>query len=136
MRLPGKEIARRLGLSAATGSGILRKAKLSRAADVDPPPPPNRHKHDKPGGLLDVDVKKLGCFSGVGHQITGNRATATGTVGRGWELVHVAIDDNSRIAFTTIMPGRKQGSAIAFFKKARARACSSAVSSSQFPLRW
>lgn len=120
MRLPGKEIARTLGLSAATVSRILGKAKLSRAGDIDPPPPPNRYEYDKPGGLLHMDVKKLGRFSGIGHRITGNRATATRTVGRGWEFVHVAIDDNSRIAFSKIMPDEKQGSAIAFLKEARA----------------
>jgi len=120
MRLPGKEIAQRLGLSAATVSRILRKAKLSRARDLDPPPPPNRYEHARPGAMIHMDVKKLGRFSGVGHRITGNRATATRTVGRGWEFVHVAIDDNSRIAFSKIMPDEKQDSSIAFLKAARA----------------
>lgn len=120
MRLPGKEIARTLGLSAATVSRILGKAKLSRAGDIDPPPPPNRYEYDKPGGLLHMDVKKLGRFSGIGHRITGNRATATRTVGRGWEFVHVAIDDHSRIAFARVMPSERKRSAIAFLKAALA----------------
>jgi transposase InsO family protein len=119
-RLPGKEIAARTGLSPATVSRILRKAKLSKAKDLDPPPPPNRYEHAKPGAMVHMDVKKLGRFSGLGHRITGDRATATRTVGRGWEFVHVAIDDNSRIAFSKIMPDEKQDSAIAFLKEARA----------------
>lgn len=119
-RLPGKEIALRLGLSAVTVSRILCKAKLSRARDLDPLPPPNRYEHAKPGAMIHIDIKKLGRFSGVGHRITGDRATATRTIGRGWEFVHVAIDDNSRIAFSKIMPDEKQESAIAFLKAARA----------------
>jgi transposase InsO family protein len=119
-RLPGKEIALRLSVSPATVSRILRKAKLSRAGDLDPAPPPNRYEHARPGAMIHMDVKKLGRFSGIGHRITGDRATAIRTVGRGWEFVHVAIDDNSRIAFSKIMPDEKQGSAIAFLKAARA----------------
>lgn len=119
-RLPGKEIAARTGLSAATVSRILRAARLSRARDLDPPPPPNRYEHAKPGAMIHMDVKKLGRFSGVGHRITGDRATAVRTIGCGWEFVHVAIDDNSRIAFSRIMPDEKQESAIAFLKAARA----------------
>jgi transposase InsO family protein len=119
-RLPGKEIALRLGVSPATVSRILRKARLSRAGDLDPAPPPNRYEYARPGAMIHMDVKKLGRFSGIGHRITGDRATAIRTVGRGWEFVHVAIDDNSRIAFSKIMPDEKQGSAIAFLKAARA----------------
>jgi transposase InsO family protein len=119
-RLPGKEIAARTGLSAATVSRILQKASLSRARDLDPPPPPNRYEHPKPGAMIHLDVKKLGRFSGIGHRIIGDRATAIRTIGRGWEFVHVAIDDNSRIAFSKIMPDEKQESAIAFLKAARA----------------
>ena len=119
-RLPGKEIAVRTGLSAATVSRILRAAKLSRVKDLDPPPPPKRYEHSKPGAMIHMDVKKLGRFSGIGHRITADRATATRTIGRGWEFVHVAIDDNSRIAFSLIMPDEKQQSSIAFLKAARA----------------
>lgn len=119
-RLPGKEIALRTGVSAATVSRILQKARLSRAKDLDPPPPPKRYEHAKPGAMIHIDVKKLGRFSGIGHRITGDRSTATRTIGRGWEFVHVAIDDNSRIAFSQIMPDEKQESAIAFLKAAGA----------------
>lgn len=119
-RLPGKEIALRLGLSPATVCRILQRAGLSRARDLDPPPPPNRYEHPRPGAMVHMDVKKLGRFSGVGHRITGDRATAKRSLGRGWEFVHVAIDDNSRIAFSKIMPDEKQESSIAFLKAARA----------------
>lgn len=119
-RLPGKEIAQRAGLSPATVSRILRAEKLSRARDLEPPQPPNRYEHAEPGAMVHMDIKKLGRFSGIGHRITGDRATATRTIGRGWEFVHVAIDDNSRIAFSKIMPDEKQESAIAFLKAARA----------------
>lgn len=107
-RLPGKEIALRTGLSAATVSRILRAEKLSRAKGLAPPPPPNRHEHAKPGAMIHIDIKKLGRYSGIGHRIMGDRTTAVRTIGKGWEFVHVAIDDNSRVAFSKISARTRQ----------------------------
>lgn len=98
-RLPGKEVALRLNLPPATVSRILKRAGLSRMKDIDPPEPVRRYERQRPGEMIHIDIKKLGRFSGIGHRITGDRATAIRTIGRGWEFVHVAIDDNSRIAF-------------------------------------
>jgi transposase InsO family protein len=117
-RLPGKEIARRLGLSPATVSRTLRAVKLSRIKDLSPLEPARRYEREKPGEMIHIDIKKLGRFHDVGHRITGNRSTATRTVGAGWEFAHVAIDDNSRIAFSQLRPDECQGSAIAFLKAA------------------
>ena len=121
-RIPGKEVARRLGLSPATVSRILRKVKLSRTADLDPPAPPNRYEHPKPGAMIHIDIKKLGRIDGIGHRITGDRRRQSNLRGRGqglgWEFAHVAIDDNSRLAFSQIKANEKAVCAIAFRKAA------------------
>jgi transposase InsO family protein len=115
-RIPGKEVARRLGLSPATVSRILRRVKLSRMRDLSLPLPANRYERQRPGEMLHIDIKKLGRFERIGHRITGNRADQSTGRGSGWEFAHVAIDDNSRLAFSQIKKDERKGSAIAFLK--------------------
>ena len=114
-RLPGKEIAGRLGLSAATVSRILRHVKLSRMKDLIPPQPANRYEHAKPGDMLHMDIKKLNRFREIGHRMTGDRGAGR-SIGAGWEFAHVCIDDNSRVAFSQIKNDERKESAIAFLK--------------------
>jgi transposase InsO family protein len=114
-RLPGKEIARRLGLSAATVSRILRHMKLSRVKDLVPPQPANRYEPAKPGDMLHIDIKKLNRFHEIGHRMTGDRGAGR-SIGAGWEFAHVCIDDNSRVAFSQIKKDERKESAIAFLK--------------------
>ena len=64
-----------------------------------------RYERDQPGELIHIDIKKLGRFNPIGHRITGDR---TGNSrGVGWEFVHIAIDDASRIAFSIMKTERK-----------------------------
>jgi transposase InsO family protein len=116
-RLPGKEIALRLNLSPATVSRILKRAGLSRMKDIDPPEPVRRYERQRPGEMIHIDIKKLGRFAQAGHRVTGTRQNCRNQ-GAGWEFAHVAIDDNSRIAFSQIRKDEKKSSAIAFLKAA------------------
>jgi transposase InsO family protein len=116
-RLPGKEVALRLNLSPATVSRILKRAGLSRMTDIDPPEPVRRYERQRPGEMIHIDIKKLGRFAQAGHRVTGTRQNCRNQ-GAGWEFAHVAIDDNSRIAFSQIRKDEKKGSAIAFLKAA------------------
>jgi transposase InsO family protein len=109
-------VARRLGLSPATVSRILRRVKLSRMRDLSLPLPANRYERQRPGEMLHIDIKKLGRFERTGHRMTGNRADQSTGRGSGWEFAHVAIDDNSRLAFSQIKKDERKGSAIAFLK--------------------
>lgn len=93
-----RQIALGLGLGQSTVARILKRAGLNRLAYLDPPKPPNRYEHAAPGDLLHLDIKKLGRFRRPGHRVTGNRRN-TPKRGPGWEYVHVAIDDHSRVAF-------------------------------------
>jgi transposase InsO family protein len=114
-RIPGKEIARRLGLSPATVSRILRAVKLSRTKDLSVPEPARRYERQKPGEMIHIDIKKLNRFHAIGHRITGDRGAGR-SVGAGWEFAHVCIDDNSRIAFSQIRKDEKGLSASAFLR--------------------
>jgi transposase InsO family protein/transposase-like protein len=127
-RWTGQQIAKATGTSPATVSRILRRARLSRIRDLEPPEPVVRYERKTPGELIHIDIKKLGRFDRVGHRITGDRTGQSSARGKrggkswgaGWEFVHVCIDDASRIAFSQILPDEKKESAIAFLKAALA----------------
>ena len=117
-RLTGKHIAMETGVSPATVSRVLRRAGLSRMKDIDPAEPIVRYEYAEPGGLIHLDIKRLGRFHRVGHRITGDRTGQSNSRGVGWEYVHICIDDASRIAVTDIFPDETAASAIAFLKAA------------------
>ena len=117
-RMPGKEIATIVGVSAATVSRVLKRLGLNRLSALAPAEPPRRYQRERPGELIHIDIKKLGKFNRVGHRITGDRTGQSNSRGIGWEFVHVAIDDASRIAFSRVMKSERKGCAIAFLKAA------------------
>ena len=119
-RWTGQQAAHETGVSPATVSRILRRARLSRIRDLEPAEPVIRYERKKPGDMIHLDIKKLGRFERVGHRITGDRTAQSNSRGIGWEFVHVCIDDNSRISFSQIFPDEKAVSAMAFLKAALA----------------
>lgn len=119
-RLTGKAIAAELGVSHATVSRVLKRLGLSRLKDLLPAEPVRRYEREHPGEIIHIDIKKLGKFDRVGHRITGDRKGQSNARGIGWEFVHVAIDDASRIAFSRVMKSERKGCAIAFLKAALA----------------
>ena len=117
-RWTGHRIAQQTGLSRATVSRILRHLKLSRMRDLEPKAPVQRYEHATAGDLLHLDIKKLGRIVRPSHRVTGDRRDSV--EGAGWEYVHVAIDDHSRIAFSAIYPDETQASVLAFLHAALA----------------
>lgn len=117
-RLTGRHIAHEAGVSPATVSRVLRRAGLSRLKDLEPAEPVRRYEREHPGEMIHIDIKKLGRFERVGHRITGDRTGQSNSRGIGWEFVHVAIDDASRIAFSQILPDERKESAVAFLTAA------------------
>jgi len=110
------EIAQCLGMSARTCSRILRRAGLGRLRSLEPTEPVVRYERERPGELLHVDVKKLGRIDGAGHRVTGRR---TGKKRRGgWEYVHCAIDDATRLAYCESLPDERQETACGFLRRA------------------
>lgn len=117
-RFTGQQIARETGVSPATVSRVLRRARLSRVRDLEPAEPVRRYERDHPGDMIHIDIKRLGRFEAPGHRITGERTGQSNGRGIGWEFVHVCIDDASRIAFSQILPDEKASSAVPFLKAA------------------
>jgi transposase InsO family protein len=124
LRRTGQQIAVEVRISPATVSRILRRLGLNRIGALEPSEPVRRYERDKPGEMIHIDIKKLGKIDGIGHRITGDRRGQSNRRSRGqglgWEFVHVAIDDNSRIAFAKVMPNEKKRSATGFLKAALA----------------
>ena len=111
-----RQISRDLRIGHSTVARLLQRQGLNRLAHLEPAEPVRRYEYEQPGGLLHLDIKKLGRFWRPGHRITGDRQGAS--EGAGWEYVHVAIDDHSRIAFSAIYPDETGKSACAFLLQA------------------
>jgi transposase InsO family protein len=126
-RLTGAEIAERLRMPLSTVSAVLRREGLGKRSRLEPPQPVNRYERQAPGELIHIDVKKLGRIEGgPGKRITGRRGhhkskTDAAGVRRqaiGWEYLHVAIDDYSRLAYAEVLDDEKATTAIGFLRRA------------------
>jgi len=117
-RLSSPAIARRLGRPISTIGGVLRRHRLGRLSVLTPGPPVIRYQRDTPGELIHIDIKKLGRIDGIGHRSTGDRTGQSSNRGIGWEFVHVAVDDASRLAYTELLPNERKESAVAFTARA------------------
>jgi transposase InsO family protein len=115
-RLTFGSIGAQLKLSRATVARICAQAGLSRLSRLDLPAPVQRYERCAPGELLHLDVKKLGRITQIGHRITGDKRRRHPH--SGWEFVHVAIDDASRVAYSQILPDEEADSAVASLRAA------------------
>ena len=122
-RLPmtGAQIAEVLAMPLSTVSGILTRIGLGKRSRLEPPEPPNRYQRRHPGELIHIDVKKLGRIErGAGHRVTGNRGPGQRARGAGWEYVHIAIDDTTRLAYVEVLTDEQATTAIGFLRRALA----------------
>ena len=127
-RLTAAEIAEQLGMPLSTVSAVLRREGLGKRSRLEPPEPVNRYERAAPGELVHIDIKKLGRIQGgPGKRITGRRErrgpTKTDAAGVrrgviGWEYVHVAVDDYSRLAYAEVLDDEKASTAIGFLGRA------------------
>jgi transposase InsO family protein len=118
LRYNGWRIAQALGLSRATVSRILRRNGMNRLRSLDPPPPVVRYEHKRPGSLIHFDIKRLARIVLPGHRVHGDYTRKT--TGAGYEYLHIAIDDHSRISFAAILPDQNHQSSMLFFLMTRA----------------
>jgi transposase InsO family protein len=114
-RYTGPQIAARVGLSTATVARILARCGLSRLRSLEPKQPARRYQREHPGELIHVDIKKLGRIGRIGHRIHGDRTTRVR--GIGWEFVHVAIDDATRMAYAEVLPNERSPSSTRFLRR-------------------
>lgn len=117
-RLTGAQIASRLKLRRSTVARVLQRAGLARLRSLEPAEPVVRYEWQRPGDLLHLDVKKLGKFRRVGHRIHGDRQRRDRAVG--WEYVHVAVDDYSRVAYVEVLPNELGVTTALFLRRALA----------------
>ena len=128
VRLTGAEIAEVLGMALSTVSGILTAIGLGKLGRLGLEPAV-RYERERPGELIHIDVKKLGRIQGgAGKRVRDGlrqhyqptTTDAAGNVRRtvGWEYVHIAIDDATRLAYVEVLSDEKAITAIAFLRRA------------------
>lgn len=117
-RLTAQEIACRLKMPRSTVAAILVREGLSRLANLETPEPARRYEREAPGDLIHLDIKKLGRIGRPGHRVTGDRSVRT--PGAGWEFVHVAVDDYSRLAYVEVLANEQSNTTVAFLRRALA----------------
>jgi len=115
-RWTGVRIAQTIGLSRATVSRVLTRLKLNTAASLEPTVPIVRYEHPAPGDLLHLDIKGMTRYQQVSIRGDGRRRGRPQFAG--WQALHVAIDDHSRLAFSRMLPNQQSETAIAFLHAA------------------
>ena len=111
-RLTYTQIGERVGLSKSTVARLCGQAGLNKLAGVQDVEPVRRYERDRPGELLHLDMKKLGRFERPGHRVTGDRTQNSRRAG--WQALHVAIDDHSRVGFSQMLDNENSHSASQF----------------------
>lgn len=111
-RLSYECIAERVGLSRSVVARACKTCGVSRLPLLQDAVTVRRYERESPGELLHLDIKKLRCFDKPGHRVTGDRAQNTRRAG--WQALHVAIDDHSRVGFSLMLSDETAKSACAF----------------------
>jgi transposase InsO family protein len=125
LHMTAAEIAEVLCMALSTVSAVLRRIGLGKRSRLSPPEPPNRYERKRPGELVHLDIKKLGRISvrGAGHRVNGHRQSQF-RVGpkrlgaTGWEFVHVAVDDATRLAYAEVLSDERGATATGFLRRA------------------
>lgn len=128
LRFTGAEIAEVLGMALSTVSGILTRTGMGKLGRLGLAPA-QRYERQRPGELIHVDVKKLGRIQGGAGKRFGDgrrrhynprRTDANGVryYGIGWDYVHIAIDDATRLAYVEVLPNETAATAVGFLRRA------------------
>jgi transposase InsO family protein len=129
LRFTGPEISELLDRPLSTVCAVLKRLGMGKLGRLGLEPA-QRYERARPGELIHIDVKKLGRIQGgAGKRIwgrhthyNGQRTDAEGRVRNivGWECVHIAIDDATRLAYAEVLADEKATTAIGFLHRALA----------------
>jgi transposase InsO family protein len=122
-RLGPARIAARLGMPASTVHRVLVRHGLNRLVLLDRSTGRviRRYEHPVPGDLVHVDIKKLGRIpSGGGHRAHGRRTGTPRGRGIGYDYVHAAVDDHSRLAYVELLADERDRTCAGFWRRAQA----------------
>jgi transposase InsO family protein len=114
LRMTAAEIAEALAMPLSTVSAILKRIGLGKRSRLEPVEPPNRYQRERAGELVHLDVKRLVRIAGAGHRVTGNHRGKVKRVG--FDYVHVAVDDASRLALAEITSDERGEAAASFLR--------------------
>jgi len=114
-RRTAPQIARRFSLPQATVSRVLSRNGLGKLRALEPVAAVLRYERERPGELVHFDVKKLARIDGVGHRIHGDYTRRSR--GIGWEFVHVAVDDKTRLAYVEVLQDERGVTARGFLER-------------------
>jgi transposase InsO family protein len=109
------QISTALRLPRSTVTRVLARAGLNRIALLEPPAPIQRYEWPGVGDMLHVDLKRLGRVVGIGHRIHGDRRRRARKVG--WEYLHVAIDDATRLTYAEVLAADDAPTSAAFLQR-------------------
>ena len=104
-------------MALSTVSGILTRSGMGRLGRLGLEPA-LRYERSRPGELIHLDVKKLGRIIRPGHRVTGSRSDRRDQGKKGWEYVHIAIDDYSRLAYAEVLDDETALTIVAFLRRA------------------
>lgn len=109
------QISTALGIPRSTVTRVLARAGVNRIALLEPAPPVHRYEWPHVGDLLHIDLKRLGRVAGIGHRIHGDRRRRARKVG--WEYLHVAIDDATRLTYAEVLGADDAPACAAFLQR-------------------
>ena len=109
------QISAALGLPRSTVTRVLARVGLNRVALLEPSPPVQRYEWPHVGDLLHLDLKRLGRVVGIGHRIHGDRRRRRRRAG--YEYLHVAIDDATRLTYAEVLPADDAPTCAAFLQR-------------------
>ena len=111
-----RRIAKVLKAPLSTVGRAMRRLGLNRLRNLDPKPLVQRYQWEQPGDMIHVDIKQLARFNRVGHRITGDPRKGS-SPGAGYEKVHVAVDDATRLAYFEVLPDEKGHATVGFLSR-------------------
>ena len=105
-------------LAPSTAYAILRRHGLGRLDRLEPRPPVVRYERERPGELVHLDTKQLGRIPPGGGLAPAQRTSGYGHSRVGWDRVHIAIDDHTRLAYAEELPDELPATTAGFLRRA------------------